>query len=155
MNAHIRRAVAGDAALIHQLLAEMAAAEGGEIKGTAQTIAQHGFGPKPRFRVLLAESSFPLGLILYFPEYSSWRGQMGVYVQDIFVRPAARGLGLGRILLAKACQDADWNPQFLTLMVGRKNASARAFYGALGFGARGKSDPLILDGTGLAALIAP
>lgn len=158
MTATLRRAQADDAALIDQLLVEMAAAEGGQIKGSAQTILRHGFGPSPRFRVVLALSDMPLGLILYFPEYSSWRGQMGVYVQDLYLRPAARGLGLGRALLAAAFRDAaadaDWAPEFITLMVAHKNIPAHGFYNALGFAPRDAADPFILAGEGLAALIA-
>ncbi len=158
MTPHLRRAGADDAALIHHLLNEMAAAEGGRIKGTPELIARHGFGPNPRFRVVLALAEAPLGLVLYFPEYSSWRGQMGVFVQDLYLGPAARGLGLGRALLAAAfrdaASDADWVPEFLTLMVAHKNTAALGFYGALGFAPRDNADPLILAGEGLAALIA-
>ncbi len=150
----LRRAVAGDAGLIHQLLSEMAAGEGGQIKGSPETILRHGFGPQPRFAVILAEAETPLGLILTFPEYSSWRGQMGVYVQDLYLRPAARGMGLGRALLAAAVRDGDWGAEFLTLMVAQGNPDARAFYRSLGFAPRDAADPLILAGEGLAALIA-
>lgn len=158
MTTTFRRALAADAHLIHQLLGEMAAAEGGEIKGSPGTILRHGFGPQPKFRAILAFDDDPIGLILYFPEYSTWRGQMGVYVQDVYLRAAARGLGIGRALLAEAyrdaASDADWNPQFVTLMVAHKNTKARGFYGSLGFAQRDRSDPLILAGEGLAALIA-
>lgn len=150
----LRRATAQDADLIHQLLQEMATAEGGQIKGSPQTITLHGFGPTPRFRVLLAEGADPLGLILFFPEYSSWRGQMGVYVQDLYLRPAARGQGLGRALLGAALRDADWNPAFVTLMVAHTNHAARAFYAALGFVQRDPADPFILAEGSLAALNA-
>lgn len=152
MTAVLARALAHDVDLIHQLLQEMARAENGAIKGSAQTLLQHGFGPNPRFRVVLALDAEPLGLVLYFPEYSSWRGEMGVYVQDLYLRPAARGLGLGRALLAAALRDADWNPAFVTLMVAQKNHAARAFYNRLGFVQRDSADPLILSDQGLMAL---
>ena len=96
-----RPAIAADAPLIHALLSEMAEAEGGSIGGGVAALLRHGFGPEPRFRVLLAqEQAVTLGFCLFLPEYSSWRGAMGVFVQDIYVRPGARGKGLGRGLLA-------------------------------------------------------
>lgn len=154
----LRRATAADVPVIHALLCAMAGEEGGAIKGTPDTLLTHGFGPAPRFRVILATGDQPLGLILYFPEYSTWRGQMGLYVQDLYLHPAARGMGLGRALLAAAVRDAtddpQWQPQFVTLMVAQKNHAARAFYTALGFAPRDTADPLILAGQGLAALIA-
>jgi len=96
-----------------------------------------------------------LGLVLFFPEYSSWRGQMGVYVQDPYLRSAARGRGIGRALLAQAFKRAaDWEPQFLTLIVAKKNINARGFYENLGFSERDSADPLLPAGKGLAALIS-
>jgi GNAT superfamily N-acetyltransferase len=151
-----RRAEADDAALLHTLLTEMASAEGGRIKGSPETLLRHGFGPDPRFRAVLAFDAQPLGMALFFPEYSSWRGQMGLYVQDLYLRPPARGKGLGRGLMAAALDEAaDWQPQFLTLMVQRKNTVAQGFYAALGFALRDPSDQLILEGEGLAALRRP
>lgn len=148
-----RRALASDVALIHALLVENAINDGGQIAGTTQTLLRYGFGPAPLFRAVLAFDDQPLGLSLFFPEYSSWRGVMGVFVQDLYLRPAARGKGLGRGLLAASMAEAaDWQPQFLTLMVQRKNASAQGFYRALGFGLRAPADQLILEGEGLAAL---
>ena len=155
MTATFRRATAADAPLIHQLLCEMAAEEAMQIQGSAALLRQHGFGPSPRFTVVLAEDPDPLGLLIYFPEYSTWRGSLGLYVQDLFLRPPARGRGLGRAILAAAVKDADWTPAFVTLMVSRKNANGRAFYDALGFAQRDSTDPLILTGEGLAALMTP
>jgi ribosomal protein S18 acetylase RimI-like enzyme len=91
-------------------------------------------------------------MVLYFPEYSTWRGEMGLFVQDVYVAPEGRGTGLGRQLLAGAMADADWAPQFLTLMVAHVNTSARAFYDTLGFDLRDEADQLILEGEGLRAL---
>ncbi len=150
-----RRALASDAALIHDLLVENATHDGGAISGTPQTLLRHGFGPHPLFRAVLAFDDQPLGLSLFFPEYSSWRGATGVFIQDLYLRPAARGKGMGRDLLAASlAESADWQPQFVTLMVQRKNTGARGFYAALGFGPRDPSDQLILEGEGLAALTA-
>ena len=77
-------------------------------------------------------------------------------LQDIYVRPVARQLGLGRALLAEVMLDAaDWDASFVTLMIDRANDGARAFYAKAGFSPRGDYDMLILEGEGLAALVAP
>lgn len=149
-----RLAEAKDAALIHAMLSEMADAEGAQIGGSAESLLQHGFGAQPRFRVVLAEENgVALGFCLFLPEYSSWRGVMGVFVQDIYLNHAARGKGLGRGLLAAAlAAAADWQPQFMALMVKRSNVLAIGFYQTLGFELRDSADPMILAGEGLAAL---
>ena len=150
-----RRALDSDAGLIHSLLVENATNDGGRIAGTPETLLRHGFGPQPLFRAVLALDDQPLGLSLFFPEYSSWRGATGVFIQDLYLRPVARGIGIGRGLRAASLAESDdWQPQFLTLMVQRKNANAQGFYAALGFGPRDPSDQLILEGEGLAALTA-
>ncbi len=152
-----RLAGPADVALIHALLAEMAAAEAAVIEGSVENLLQHGFGAQPRFRVILAEQDDEtLGFCLFLPEYSSWRGAMGVFVQDIYLRPAARGQGLGRGLLAAALAAAqDWQPAFMALMVKRSNQSAIGFYENLGFALRDASDPYLLEGKGLRALLQP
>ncbi len=150
-----RRAVRDDAALIHLLLSEMAAEEGGQIKGTPDSLIEHGFGPQPRFSVLLAEDPEPIGLVIYFPEYSTWRGALGLYVQDLYLRPAARGRGLGRALIAQALRQANWGAEFVSLMVAEKNQSGRAFYAAIGFAERGTGAPMILAGAEFDALRDP
>lgn len=152
----IRKTSAADVPAILRLLQAMAAEAGEGVGSTRASLLEHGFGATPRFRALLAEAdASPVGLCLYFAEYSTWRGQMGLYVQDIYVSPGARSLGLGRALLAAALRDADWAPAFLTLMVARRNAPARAFYAGLGMGLRDDADQLVLDGQGLAALMRP
>lgn len=157
MTARFRRAVAADAPLIHRLLGDMAAEDGGQIKGSVETLLHHGFGAQPRFHAVLAMDAgdTALGLLIYFPEYSTWRGALGLYVQDVYMRPDARARGIGRAILAAAVRDADWPVGFVTLMVSRKNTAARAFYTRLGFTQRDITDPLILSEAGLAALIAP
>ena len=150
----IRKAVAEDASLIWQMLQAMAAEQGESVSSTPESLRAHGFGAVPRFQALIAQGAAPLGLVLYFPEYSTWRGALGLFVQDIYISPAARGLGLGRKLLAAAMAEADWQPQFLSLMVARSNTAARGFYAALGMGLRDEADQLILAGEGLSALRA-
>jgi ribosomal protein S18 acetylase RimI-like enzyme len=145
-----RRAIAQDVPLIHQLLTEMAE---GALQASPESLHQHGFGAEPRFRLVLAEAEAPLGFCLFLPEYSSWRGEMGVFVQDIYLRPAARGLGAGRGLLAAAWAEAqDWQPGFMALMVKDSNHPAIGFYKSLGFALRDQASPYLLEGAALARL---
>lgn len=149
----IRKATAGDVSTILSLLTAMVREAGEEPGSTEALLLAHGFGPTPRFHALLAEAAGgPVGLILYFAEYSTWRGEMGLFVQDIYVSPEGRGHGLGRKLMAAALADADWAPRFLTLMVAHENTGARAFYATLGMTLRDAADQLILEGEGLSAL---
>jgi GNAT superfamily N-acetyltransferase len=152
-----RLAAAADVKLIHALLSEMAQAEGGYIGGGTESLSQHGFGAEPRFRVVLAEQrGVALGLCLFLPEYSSRRGAMGVFVQDLYLRQSARGKGLGRGLLAAALMAGqDWQPKFMALMVKRSNLSAVGFYQSLGFDFRDTSDAYILEGDAYSVLIQP
>ena len=149
----IRPATPADVPLILQFLTDMAAEAGETTGSTEASLLTHGFGPTPRFHGLIAESDPPLGMILYFPEYSTWRGELGLFVQDVYVAPAGRGQGLGRKLLAAAMAAADWQPRFLTLMVAHANRNARAFYAGLGLTLRDEADQLILEGEGLKALM--
>jgi ribosomal protein S18 acetylase RimI-like enzyme len=154
LTAAFRVAAAGDAPAIHAMLGEMAAEAGRAVIGTEAALRTHGFGPEPRFRAVLAEAEAQaLGFVLVFPEYSSWRGQVGLYVQDLYVRPAARGRGIARDLLAAALKAAaDWAPAYLTLMVDHRNDAAQAWYARQGFALRERGDLLILEGPALARL---
>ena len=60
------------------------------------------FGPKRSAEVLLAlEEGAPVGFAVYFYNFSTWLGRPGLYLEDLFVRPAARGKGYGRALLVE------------------------------------------------------
>lgn len=152
----IRRARRPDAATLQMLLEEQAAHHGEALAAGVEALERFGFGAAPLFRALLAERGAEvLGFALYYPDFSTLRGRPGVMLQDIYVRPAARGLGLGRALLAEVMADAqDWEAGFLTLMMDRDNATARAFYDRQGFVRRGDYDLMILEGEGLEALRA-
>lgn len=65
------------------------------------------FGPKPSAEVLLAvEQGDPVGFAVYFFNFSTWLGRPGLYLEDLFVRPAVRGKGYGRALLERLAQIA-------------------------------------------------
>lgn len=153
----LRRADLADAPLIQSLLQEQASHHGEALEAGVEALEKWGFGPHALFRVIVAKrGAEALGFALYYPDFSTLRGRPGVLLQDIYVREVARGLGLGRALLAEVMQDAgDWDAAFLTLMLDRANDGARAFYAKAGFAPRGDYDMLILEGEGLAALSTP
>jgi len=152
-----RLAGVADVPAIHALLVENAENDHGDLRGTEESLRRYGFGPVPRFRTVLAcEGEDVVGLTLSFPEYSSWRGTVGIFIQDLYLKPHLRGRGLGRRLLAetvRAC--ADWEPAFITLIVHHGNAAAQGFYAAQGFVLREKADLLVLEGDGLSRLAGP
>jgi len=60
------------------------------------------FGPRPYAEVLIARlGGDPVGFALFFHNYSTFLGKPGLYLEDLFVSPAARGRGVGRALLAR------------------------------------------------------
>lgn len=151
----LRRAHLDDAPLLQDMLAEQAAHHGEALQRGVGALQRYGFGDKALFRTILAEKGgLAMGFALYYPDFSTLRGCPGVMLQDIFVRPGARGTGLGRAMLVEVMADAqDWEARFLTLMLDRDNATARAFYTRHGFAPRGDYDHLILEGEGLEALM--
>lgn len=82
------------------------------------------------FEVLLAEKAGAIvGVILYFYTFSSWRGEPGVYIQDLVVTEAARGQGLGeRLLRELVCAVRERDATHLRLAVDCNNTSAIRFY---------------------------
>lgn len=129
---------------------------GGSFAGTEAAIRQHGHGARPLFSTLIAEAEAPLGLALYFPHFSTLRGQPGVYVQDLWCAPAMRGQGLGSDLLAAVADAAarDWGAAYMALSVHGHNADAGRFYARLGFEPAPDDRPAVLGGQGFAALAA-
>ena len=125
-----------------------------EPVGSEQSLAAAAFGPRPLVHAVMACDPAPVGMAIYYPDYSTHRGEPGVYVQDVYVAPAARGAGLGRALLAETMRQQSWGASYLTLGVSPDNIAANRLYQRLGFRHRGY-DFLILDGAGLKALTAP
>lgn len=147
-----RPATRDDVATLRAMLQALSDMDGGPTVASEAALAAHGFGARPLFRAMLAESNGrDVGMVLFFPDYSTHRGEAGLFVQDIYVDPAARGLGVGTALLAAAMRHQDWGARYLTLGVEPGNAAARAFYDRRGFRPRGY-DFLILEGEALAAL---
>jgi GNAT superfamily N-acetyltransferase len=69
------------------------------------------FGARPAAEVLIAEDPEPVGFALFFTSYSTFLGKPGLYLEDLFVRPAARGRGVGLELMsacAKLCVERDY-----------------------------------------------
>ena len=110
----IRNALVTDAALLRQLIWELAEFEKEPEKAhtTEAMIARDGFGGNPEFRALIAEieingsANEPAGFALFFPYYSTWRGA-GLYLEDLFVRPSFRGRGIGTALFARVARIAE------------------------------------------------
>lgn len=152
----IRTAARTDAATIQLLLEELAASIGkpGGIKGGVGNVERFGFGPAPIFEALIAsQDGVDVGLLLFFPEYSSWRGRPGLYVQDLYVIDSARGGGVARALLTEAARRcADMEGTYLRLSAAADNVAAQEFYGRMGFAAAPDERIFVLEGEALAAL---
>ena len=125
MSLAIRAAAPADSTLIFDLVRELADYEklAGEVDATSEAIAAALFSSEPRLFCDLAEwDGEPAGFAVWFLNFSTFRGRHGIYVEDLFVRPAFRGKGIGKALmaqLAKRCVDdglarfewavLDWN----------------------------------------------
>jgi ribosomal protein S18 acetylase RimI-like enzyme len=126
--------------------------DGGQYDVASEAVlTEAGWGRRPFFGAVLAEDAAPMGMAIYYPDFSTHRGEPGVYVQDIWVEPAARGAGLGRRLLAAVMAQQDWGAQYLTLGVSPDNTLAWGFYTKLGFQPRGY-EVMLLAGSDLKAL---
>jgi ribosomal protein S18 acetylase RimI-like enzyme len=135
-NLTIRLAEAEDADMIHAGLLAMARAmgDGDKVTSTAADIRKHGFGDHPAFEVLIAEFDGAFaGLCLTFPSFSTWRGERGVYVQDLYVDEACRGRRVGETLLrAVARRGKAKGAGYIRLSVDIANKKAESFYERLG-----------------------
>ena len=132
----IRPATSGDAGLLKTLIHELAEFEhlDHETIITEEDVLRDGFGPRPRFRALIAEwDNQVAGYALFYEFYSSFQGRAGLFLEDIFVRPEFRKKGIGTELLARVAQIA-WDEDYFCLRweVLDWNRSAIDFYERLG-----------------------
>lgn len=156
MTLTIRSASPADAALIHGFVRDLADYEKllHEVEASEADLARDLFGPAPRVFCDIAEADGePVGFALWFYNYSTFRGRHGIYLEDLFVRPAARGQGAGKALLARlARRCVDEGLGRLEWAVLDWNAPSIAFYDALGASAKTEWIVRRLDGEALARL---
>lgn len=133
----IRAALPADVPTIAALIRELAVYEhlAHEVVLDEAQLHAHLFGARPYAEVLLAETDdgAVAGFALFFHNFSTFLGRPGIYLEDLFVRPAARGSGLGKALLVELgrlarerdCGRIEW-------AVLDWNEPSIAFYRALG-----------------------
>jgi GNAT superfamily N-acetyltransferase len=129
----IRAAVAEDAALLKTLIYEFADFYQFPVSITEEQLVRDGFGPQPKFQVLIAESSgHPAGYALFFDYYSSFHGR-AIFLEDLFIRPKFRGGGAGKALFAHVAEaGAKRGCDRVLFNVLSSNHPALSFYKKLG-----------------------
>ncbi len=98
----IRPATPADIAVIRQLIVELAVyeREPDAVKASEADLHEALFGDRPLAEAVLAEiAGEAVGMALFFSNFSTWAGKGGIYLEDLFVRPQARGQGVGKALL--------------------------------------------------------
>ena len=132
----IRPAASADAPLILALARELAAyeREPDGVTATVPMLEQALFGAKPLAEAVIAElDGEPVGFALFFQNFSAWTGRPSLYLEDLYVREAARGRGAGKALLRhlagvaieRNCTRFEWS-------VLDWNEPAIAFYRSMG-----------------------
>jgi GNAT superfamily N-acetyltransferase len=104
MTLSIRPATSADLPLIAQFIRDLADYEklAHEVRFDEAVMGEKLFGTRPYAEVIIGEiDGAPQGFALFFHNFSTFEGKPGVYLEDLFVRPAARGSGLGKALLSR------------------------------------------------------
>jgi GNAT superfamily N-acetyltransferase len=105
----IRPATAADAQLVFDFIVELAVYEKArhEVKTSVAELAETMFGPAAKVKALICSiDGQPVGYAVYFYTYSTWLGKNGIWLEDVYVSPAARGKGAGKALLKHVAQIA-------------------------------------------------
>jgi GNAT superfamily N-acetyltransferase len=132
----IRSARPADSTLVFALVRELADYENltAAVDGAPEQIAAALFAPSPKLFCDIAEwNGDPAGFAVWFLNFSTFRGRHGIYLEDIFVRPAFRRRGIGKALLARLAQRCvdDGHARFEWAVLDW-NAPAIAFYRSIG-----------------------
>ncbi len=152
----IRPAAAHEMPLVLEFIRELAAYERleHEVQATTTDLAVALFGPRPFAEVVFAcLDGTPVGFALFFQNFSTFLGKPGIYLEDLFVRPQARGHGIGRRLLSwlarttleRGCARLDW-------AVLDWNLPSIGFYRSLGAVAQDEWTTMRLSGAALERL---
>ena len=158
MSLQIDRATAADVPLILAFIRELADYErlSDQVSATESALTQTLFGEHPAAEVLIArDDGKPAGFALFFANYSTFLAKPGIYLEDLYVRPALRGKGIGKALLtriaalavARGCGRFEWS-------VLDWNQPAIGFYQRLGAEPMSEWTVFRLTGDALKALAA-
>ncbi|VTS07026.1 GNAT family N-acetyltransferase [Tuwongella immobilis] len=154
----IRAATPDDVPTIVQLIGELAEYEklAHEVVIEPQALHEHLFGAKPVAEVLIAEQAGqPVGFALFFTNYSTFVGKPGLWLEDLFVRPNARGHGHGKALFLAVSQLAvDRNYGRMEWSVLDWNEPSIRFYQSMGAIAMDEWTNYRLTPTALRSLVA-
>lgn len=132
----IRAATPGDVATVLRFVRELAAfeREPDAVVATEPMLTAALFGATPAAEAAIAEhEGVPVGFALFFANFSTWTGRRGLYLEDLYVMPSARGRGVGRALLrhlATLAVERGW-PRFEWSVLDW-NEDAIGFYRKLG-----------------------
>ncbi|MFJ2739324.1 GNAT family N-acetyltransferase [Streptomyces sp. NPDC087440] len=153
----IRRAVVEDVPEIHAMVRELAEYEKAleEVRASEEQLREALFGESPAAFAHVAqdEGGETVGFALWFLNFSTWRGVHGIYLEDLYVRPTARGGGHGKALLAalaRTCVERGY--ERLEWSVLKWNRPTIDFYEALGARPQGEWDVYRLTDGALARL---
>ncbi len=158
MDLAIRLATTDDVPAILAFIRDLAEYEklAGEVVADEAALRATLFGARPAAEVLIADlDGAPVGFALFFQSYSTFLGKPGLYLEDLFVRPAARGAGVGTALMSACARIAvQRNYGRFEWSVLDWNAPALAFYAGLGATPMTEWTIMRLTGAPLEALAA-
>ncbi|MDF8333534.1 GNAT family N-acetyltransferase [Novosphingobium cyanobacteriorum] len=156
MTVSIRTATREDLPLIAELIRALAEYEklAHEVRFSEDVLGQKLFGTRPYAEVIIGEvHGVAQGFALFFHNFSTFEGKPGIYLEDLFVKPEARGAGLGKALLARLaalaverdCARLEWS-------VLDWNEPAIGFYKSLGARIMDEWTVMRVDGAALEQL---
>ncbi len=156
MSLSLRFADRTDLSLIAQFIRDLADYErlSHEVRFDEAVLGERLFGERPYAEVLIGEiDSAAQGFALFFHNFSTFEGRPGIYLEDLFVRPEARGSGLGKALLKRLAEIAvERDCARLEWSVLDWNEPSIQFYRNLGAKPMDEWTAMRLDGAALAGL---